>query len=176
MTLPSKYKFLESEGAPKILVEALKLYGTKEQPGNASNPEILQWAAETDLRTIYSTDSVPWCGLFMAVVVQRAGYKYPAQPLWAQNWKNFGVKVDLPMLGDVVVFKRPSGGHVGVYVGEDAAAWHILGGNQSDAVTITRIGKERAIAFRRPEFKFGQPANVRIIKMAANGPISTNEA
>ena len=176
MTLPSKYKFLESEGAPKILVEALKLYGTKEQPGDGSNPDILKWAALTGLGQIYSTDGVPWCGLFMAYVVRMAGYKYPDSPLWAQNWKNFGVKVDHPMLGDIVVFKRPSGGHVGIYVGEDAQAWHILGGNQSDAVTITRIDKSRAVGFRRPEFKFGQPANVRIIKMAANGPISTNEA
>lgn len=176
MILPSQYAFLSNEGAPKILVEALRLYGTKEQPGNASNPEILKWAFFTGLKQMYSTDSIPWCGLFMAYVVSMAGYKFPAAPLWALNWNNFGVKVERPMLGDVIVFKRPSGGHVAIYVGEDATTWHVLGGNQSDAVNITRIAKNRAVGYRRPEYKIAQPANVRVIKISATGPISSNEA
>lgn len=174
MQLPAQYTFLTSEPGPKMLVEALKLYGTKEQPGDMDNPEILGWANETGLSRIYSHDSIPWCGTFMAVVAQRAGKVFPAYPLWALNWTKFGVKVDRPMLGDVIVFKRPSGGHVGIYVGEDATTWHVLGGNQSDAVTIARIAKSRAVAYRRPVYSI-QPANVRVIKMAANGPISVNE-
>ncbi len=31
----------------------------------------------------------------------------------------------------------------GFLVGEDAEAFRVLGGNQSDAVTITRLGKNR---------------------------------
>jgi uncharacterized protein (TIGR02594 family) len=158
-----------------MLLEALKLYGTKEQPGNSDNPEIIAWAAETGLSRVYSRDSIPWCGTFMAVVAHRAGKDFPDAPLWALNWAKFGVSVPKPMLGDVIVFKRPEGGHVALYVGEDKAYWHVLGGNQSDAVTVTRIAKNRAVAYRRPVYTI-QPANVRTIKMAADGPVSTNEA
>lgn len=35
------------------------------------------------------------------------------------------------------------GGDVALYVGEDAGAYHCLGGNQSDKVCITRIAKSR---------------------------------
>lgn len=175
MTLPQQYAFLANEPGPKILIEALKLYGTKEQPGTGDNPEILSWAKETGLFRIYSNDSIPWCGLFMAVVAKRAGKDIPKDPLWALNWAKFGTKVDLPMLGDVIVFKRPSGGHVAIYVGEDATTWHVLGGNQSDAVTITRIAKTRAVAYRRPVYNV-QPENVRVIKLDASGPVSSNEA
>lgn len=173
--LPTQYAFLATEPGPKMLIEALKLFGTKEQPGDGDNPEIIAWAAETGLNRVYSRDSIPWCGLFIATIAHRAGKDFPDAPLWALNWAKFGVKVDRPMLGDVIVFKRPEGGHVALYVGEDAQTWHVLGGNQSDAVTITRIAKTRAVAFRRPQYTV-QPPNVRVIKMSASGPISTNEA
>lgn len=173
--LPSQYAWLASEPGPKMLIEALKLYGIKEQPGTADNPEIIAWAAETGLSRVYSRDSVPWCGLFVATIAKRAGKEFPESPLWALNWAKFGVKVEQPMLGDVIVFKRPEGGHVALYVGEDATTWHVLGGNQSDAVTITRIAKYRAVAYRRPVYN-EQPANVRVVKLNATGPLSTNEA
>lgn len=175
MTLPQQYAFLAAEPGPKMLIEALKLYGTKEQPGNGDNPEIMEWAYNTGLKRVYSGDSVPWCGLFMAVVAHRAGKQFPDSPLWALNWAKFGTKVDRPMLGDVIVFKRPSGGHVAIYVGEDATTWHVLGGNQSDAVTITRIAKARSVAYRRPVYNV-QPDNIRVIKLSATGPVSSNEA
>lgn len=176
MKLPAKYQYLLNEGGPKMLIEALKLYGTKEQPGNANNPEIISWAKEAGLSQVYSADSVPWCGLFMAVVALRAGKSFPAGPLWALNWASFGNPVSTPMLGDVVVFKRPSGGHVAIYVGEDETTWHVLGGNQSDQVNITRLDKKRAVAFRRPVYSVGKPNNVRSIKLRADGAISNNEA
>jgi len=51
------------------------------------------------------------------------------------------------MLGDVLIFTRGIGGHVGIYVREDDKCYHVLGGNQSDSVYITSKGKERCIAF-----------------------------
>ncbi len=79
------------------------------------------------------------------------------------------------MLGDVLIFARNGGGHVGLYAGEDDDAWHTLGGNQSDAVNIKRIAKGRLYAARRPAYR-AQPANVRRIRLAANGVLSANEA
>lgn len=166
--LPAAYADLAHETAPKMLVEMLKLYGTLEKPGAADNPMIMAWAHETGVKG-YTHDSVPWCGLTMAVAAHRAGYESPDNPLWALNWLNFGHKVDRPMLGDVMVKSRKGGGHVTMYIGEDATHFHCLGGNQSDSVNITRIGRDQFKCFRRPNFKVGQPAAVRVIRRASGG-------
>jgi uncharacterized protein (TIGR02594 family) len=136
--LPSRYGWLAREPGPKMIVEALKLYGTLETPGSVNNPTIIAWAKEVggEVEDIYKADSIPWCGLFMAVVAKRAGKEIPKHPLWALSWSAFGAKVPDAALGDVLVFVRNGGGHVGLYVGEDASAFHVLGGNQSDRVCI----------------------------------------
>lgn len=176
MTAPlGKYAWLLDEHAPKILVEMLKLYGTLETSGSADNPTIMEWAHETGIKG-YVHDAVPWCGLTMAVVAKRAGYKFPEGPLWALNWLNFGDEVSQPMLGDVMVKERHGGGHVTMYVGEDAGAYHCLGGNQSDSVNITRIARASFVGYRRAHFNIKQPYNVRVIHLAATGAMGGSEA
>ena len=130
MALPSKYKWLENEPAPKMLLEALRHYGTLEHVGPNNNPSIVKWAAELgkSVSDVYKADSVPWCGLFMGIVAKRAGYDLPKSPLWALNWGTFGERSECAKLGYILVFVRNGGGHVGLYVGEDATAYHVLGG------------------------------------------------
>jgi uncharacterized protein (TIGR02594 family) len=175
--LPSRYGWLTREPGPKMIVEALKLYGTLETPGSANNPTILAWAKEVggEVADTYKADSVPWCGLFIAVVAKRAGKEIPKHPLWALSWSAFGAKVPDAALGDVLVFVRNGGGHVGLYVGEDSSAFHVLGGNQSDRVCITRVATGRLYAARRPLYRI-QPANVRPVHLEATGALSLNEA
>jgi uncharacterized protein (TIGR02594 family) len=137
---------------------------------------ILGWAKETGLTKTFTADSIPWCGLFMAVVAKRAGKPVVEGPLWARNWAKFGIPADRPQLGDILVFRRAQGsGHVGLYVGEDYGAFHVLGGNQSDGVTITRIARDRCIAIRRPTYRKA-PESAKSVQLAANGVLSTNEA
>lgn len=181
-TLPAEYSFLQNETAPAMLVEALKHYGTLEHRGADNNPSIIKWAKEVGgkVENVYLADSIPWCGLFMAVVAKRCNYALPKDPLWALNWGTFGVSQKQAMLGDVLTFVRKTdtgstAGHVAMYVGEDVDAYHILGGNQSDAVTITRIAKSRLYAIRRPKFKVAQPESVRRIFIGGNGCLSQNE-
>jgi uncharacterized protein (TIGR02594 family) len=175
--LPSRYGWLAREPGPKMIVEALKLFGAMESPGSANNPTIIAWAKEVggEVADVYKADSIPWCGLFMAVVAKRAGKELPKHPLWALSWSAFGAKSPAGALGDVLVFVRNGGGHVGLYVGEDCSAFHVLGGNQSDRVCITRVAKARLYAARRPLYRV-QPANVRPIHLEANGALSLNEA
>lgn len=175
MKLPKAYSWLSAEPAPKMLIEALKLFGTLEAPGNSDNPIIMSWAQELGLAQIYSDDAIPWCGLFMAVVAKRAGKVIPSLPLWARSWATWGMASPKAELGDVLVFARSGGGHVALYVGEDDMCYHCLGGNQGDAVSIARVEKSRCIAVRRL-YSVGVPANVRSIRLAANGTPSTNEA
>ena len=180
MAFPKGYEWLGSIGTlPRTISEALALHGTLEVPGAADNPKIIAWAAEVgkDIAAAYSDDSIPWCGLFVAVVCKRAGKPVIAGPLWARNWAKFGSKADRASLGDVLVFQRPGGGgHVGFYIAEDESAYHVLGGNQSDKVCITRIAKTRCIAARRPPFKVAQPASVKPYKANGGSALSKNEA
>lgn len=177
--LPTPYAWLDGvPGLPRIIVEARTLYGVTETAGAPSTPEIMAWAKEVGLAKTYPNDGVAWCGLFAAVTVHRAGWDVVAGPLWARNWANFGRAVDPrhAALGDVLVYSRDGGGHVGFYVGEDATHFHTLGGNQGDKVSIVRVARNRCIAVRRPKWKVAQPAGVKKYQLAANGAVSTNEA
>ncbi|WP_202915934.1 TIGR02594 family protein [Pontibacter pamirensis] len=165
-----------------MIQEALNLHGTAERPGKGDNPAIIGWADEVgaDIRKIYFADDTPWCGLFMAVVAKRAGKRVVKDPLWALNWGTFGKFTEEPMLGDVLVFVRKTregkkAGHVGLYVGEDESAYHVLGGNQGDCVCVQPIAKSRLYAARRPLYN-QQPSNVRKIPLAAVGSLSTDES
>lgn len=118
------------------------------------------------------------CGLFMAVIAKRAGKEVPKDPLWALNWGTFGTHIekDQAMLGDILVFVRNGGGHVGIYVGESKGTLHVLGGNTGDQVKIAEISKDRLYAVRRPIYSIAQPNNVRKIFINASGVVSSNEA
>lgn len=175
MKLPKEYEWLTNEPGPKMLLEFLKIYGVTEVPGAADNPVILQWAKETGQKD-YKHDATAWCGLAMAVVATRAGKELPPGPLWALNWALFGTKVTGgAKLGDVLVFKRAGGGHVGLYVGEDDQSYHVGGGNQSDTTNIVRKSKDRIYAIRRP-IHVNQPPNVRVVYLSPDGAIDNREA
>lgn len=174
--LPIAYRWIEAlDPKPLMIRHALSLFGTLEAPGAADNPTIIGWASEVGLRASFGSDEIPWCGLFMAVVVKRAGKTVPDKPLWAINWSRFGVASNKAILGDVLVFRRNGGGHVGLYVGEDELAYHVLGGNQADRVCFTRIAKARLHAIRRPAYRV-KPATAKAYVLLAGGDISRNEA
>lgn len=157
-----------------MIQEFIKIYGTKEEPGTLDNPVILGWAKELGIKD-YHHDEVPWCGLAMALIAKRANKTYDFPPLWAKNWAKFGRKVtDGAMLGDVLVFSRQGGGHVGLYIAEDEKNYHVGGGNQLDQVNIVMIAKSRIYAIRRPDYKV-TPPNVRKIIVNQDGELSKNE-
>jgi uncharacterized protein (TIGR02594 family) len=175
-TLPKAYAWLADEPGPRILREALATYGTIETPGQGSNPSIMAWAKATGLARYYRNDATAWCGLWMAYVAMQAGWRPPLNPLWARNWLDFGTPQKAAALGDVLVFARGKGGHVGMYVGEDKEAFHVLGGNQSDRVMIKRIARNRLLGIRRCPWRINQPETVRAVHLAAAGTLSFNEA
>lgn len=168
---------LKTIALPKMVREAMALYGTLESMGNKNNPVIIAWDKETNTKddNWYKEDSTPWCGLFMAVVAQRAGKEVPPQCLRALAWADFGVSVPVAMLGDVLVFKRKGGGHVGIYTAEDKENYFVLGGNQGDKVSIVKIAKNRIFAIRRPVYAIGQPESVKRYFVNAVGGVSENE-
>src|SRR6266508_1313752 len=60
--LPACYGWLAREPGPKMIVEALRLYGMLETPGSSNNPTIMAWAKEVaaDVADVYKADSIPW--------------------------------------------------------------------------------------------------------------------
>ena len=170
------YAWLKKETAPKILVEAVKHIGVKEIVGKQHNPTILSWAKALKLEKVYTNDEIPWCGLFVAYCAHACGLPVVKHPLWALNWNKYGNVAQVPMLGDVLTFTRNGGGHVGIYVGEDATHYHVLGGNQNNSVSVSRIAKDRLSQARRTAWKIAQPASVRVLHLAAKGVVTTNEA
>ena len=173
--MDAKYNYLLKLAGPKVIVEGLRYYGVHEIKGPVHNQTIMGWARDLGIKE-YTADEIAWCGLFVARVVTKAGFDMVKNPLWAQNWLNFGTKKTIAELGDILVFKRDGGGHVGFYVAEDTNYFHVLGGNQSDQVNITRIAKNRCIGIRRCPWKIAQPKEVKQYVVAANGKVSTNES
>jgi len=139
-------------GTPPWLVIARSLIGTKEIQGAADSPVILNWATYISLKrphlkgTIgwYNRDSIPWCGLFIAYCMTKAGIEPPRLALGALNWKNDwpnGYLLKEPCLGSILVKSREGGGHVTFYEGEDNNYYYGTGGNQSDMVNVSAIRK-----------------------------------
>lgn len=159
--------------------EAARQYGTKEIPGPASNREILKWADDLDIH--YPDDDIPWCGLFVAHCIGSTlqDEVLPGNPLGARQWRRFGIGVP-PTRGAVLVFWRgsPDGwkGHVGFYAGEDNTAYCVLGGNQSNKVSLAWIAKDRLLEARWPAM-VAPPLEPEIVKLSRRSSnLSINEA
>ncbi|WP_353217080.1 TIGR02594 family protein [Sandarakinorhabdus sp.] len=138
--------------------EAQRAIGITEDTGPGSNPLIIGWAKR--LRIDYGDDEVSWCGLFVAhcIGLTMPAETLPTNALGARSWGSFGVDCT-PQPGAVMTFWRESlqgwKGHVGFYVGEDKNNFHILGGNQGNAVNVSRYPRARFLKSRWPK---GAPA------------------
>lgn len=165
---------------PKMVQEALKLLNqdTREIPGPSSNPIILQMAREAGVQDIYRNDDDAWCALAQSAIAIRAGKQLPFfgfARLRANSFKQFGSHIDTPMLGDTLVFKRPGGFHVGLYIGEDIECFHVSGGNQGNQYSIKRFSRSRLEEARRPAYN-QMPSSVRRRWLSQEGEISINES
>ncbi len=174
--MQEQYSWLKKVQSPKVIAEAMAFYGVTEIVGPKHNATIMGWAKTLNMENTYNADEIAWCGLFVAIVVKNANFEPVKAPLWARNWASFGTKQTTAKLGDILVFSRGTGGHVGFYVGEDKEAYHVLGGNQSNMVNVTRILKTRLLAIRRCPWKIAEPKEVKKIMLDAKGQISKNEA
>ena len=193
MKLPAKYAYLRKEPIPPLMVRiALDMLGTIETPGTADNAIIVGWADEVEklckrkydewAADFYNKDSIPWCGLFMAVVAARASQNRPERfppnkYLAALAWSSWGntVASDDIQVGDVVVLVRQGGGHVMLAVGgpENGKRVMGIGGNQADRVSIAQFDAARIYAVRRPPYQ-NKPEGARRVVLKSSGKVSTD--
>lgn len=159
------------------MIEAKRILGRHE---GRDNGWLRSWL-KSDGKTLGDPAKLPWCGDFVETCVRLALQTevFPGalgeNPYWARNWSLLGQAI-APTYGAVLVFERgPSSGHVGFAVGQDATTYFVLGGNQSDSVTVARIAKTRLLGARWPS-TFPRPTSLRLPSMVSGDPISTNEA
>ena len=134
----------------------------------------------SDGATLGDPTKLPWCGDAMDTALHLALPNEPRpgdlgrNPYWALNWSWLGTALTFPYYGAIAAFKRPTGGHVGVLVGQSDDEFLVLGGNQGDSVSRVWIAKDRARAIRWPSTyanpKFPLPRGL------AGGAVSRNEA
>lgn len=136
---------------PKHMEIALGLIGTKEFPGKPSNPIIDQFFRDAGFPKW--KDDVPWCAVFVASMLKRAGLSNEVAKdhwAWAASYAKLGRKLTEPVYGCVGVKTRNGGGHVGFVVAANSATIWLLGGNQGDAVSIAAFPRKTFTAFRLP--------------------------
>ena len=157
---------------PSWLKIARSYDGLKEIPGPRHNQTIIRWLGK--LRAWWNDDETPWCGVFVAHCMQESWLPFPKFYMRAKAWSDYGslLRRDRLAPGAILVFDRAGGGHVGFYVGEDAGFYYVLGGNQSNAVNVMKLGKSRLVASRWPK---GEPVIGKPVYLNG-GVVSTNEA
>ena len=139
---------------------AARFIGLKEIPGSEDNPGIL---AMLRLDSSWpKNDEVAWCSAFVNYVAWLL--RLPrSKNLLARSWLGVGqaIPIDDAIVGfDVVILKRGGGsqpgpedttapGHVGFFAGLDGDLVAVLGGNQSDSVSVATFPISRVLGVRR---------------------------
>ena len=158
---------------PTWLTYARSELGTAEIPGPQTSTKIRSWL--TSLKAWWTDDETPWCGTFIANVMQRSNVALPKHWYRAKAWLDWGQPIAEPVVGCVVIFERTGGGHVGLVVGKDLTGrLLVLGGNQGNKVSIAPFDRSRVVGYRWPP---GLPIGRTLLASFANSEAaSRNEA
>ena len=101
-----------------------------------------------------------WCAAFVNAMLHKTGIagseSVSKHPLLARSFLDWGITIDSPEFGDVMIFKRGNTewqGHVGFYVGEvevnGRKFYQILGGNQKYGINISLYPLHKLIGIKR---------------------------
>jgi uncharacterized protein (TIGR02594 family) len=105
------------------------------------------------LSTVGASKGDAWCSAFLEWVMRQAGHKGPGKPT-ARAWRHWFEPLKQPSLGCLVVLWRNSPlswqGHVGLWVGETASHFRLLGGNQDNQVCTKLYPKSQLLSLRMP--------------------------
>lgn len=137
---------------PPWIVLSRNYLGTKEAAGSADNPTIVGWdKLMTTLPASLDHDATPWCAIFVHAMLLLSGYKGKiVESALAVDWLGFGVPVTDPRDGDIVVFDFGGGDHhVAFVLSVSGGMVHVIGGNQSDAVTLASYSTSNVMGYRR---------------------------
>lgn len=137
--------------APRWLAHAWTALGQREWAGEKNNPKITAFFRDVGQHK-HARDAVPWCAAFVGGCLERTGIR-STRSLLARSYLNWGQTAESDALGAIAVLSRgrdPGKGHVGFLVGSSDKKIWLLGGNQSDAVTIQAFSRTRLLSLRWP--------------------------
>jgi len=145
----------------------MKELGTAEIFGDTHNSRIVEYHAATSLRA--TSDEVAWCASFVNWCLKKATIN-GTNSARARSFLTWGVAVSLEeaQRGDIVVLSRGTNvlfGHVGFFAGQEGKSVLVLGGNQSNKVSISSYPLHRILSIRRaimPSQPPPQPSTFRI--------------
>lgn len=140
---------------------ASRYLGIKELAGNAHHPLIQWWLSLCGLG-YDSPDETPWCSAFVNGIAWELSLPR-SKSAAARSWLLVGRPVDNlwdARAGDVIVLKRGKGeqpgpaiikapGHVGFLAGMNGTRIELVGGNQSDGVTLQSFDSTDVLGIRR---------------------------
>lgn len=181
ITLASLFGDDQAKEATKLSVIARPWYDlavTKKGLHERSDNAELRAFLRSDGTTLGDPAQLPWCGDFVETCIARTcpNESLPTNPYLARNWLKFG-RVCKPQLGAVLVFWRGArngiSGHVAFCAGAWSGGYYCLGGNQSDRVSVAKLGEDRLLGARWP-VTFDLPDRLVMPRMSG-GLLSVNE-
>lgn len=171
---------LYSHNAPKWMRLASTFLNLAEWRGSKHNPKILEWWRK--IRAPFTDDETPWCAGFVGGILEECGIK-SSRSAAARSYLKWGVELDGPCVGSIVVFWRGKrsgwSGHVGFVVGRDMAGnLMVLGGNQGNKVSIRPFSQSRVLGYVWPKTQpLPQRVGISHLPMVkSDGKLSKNEA
>jgi len=120
-----------------------------ERPGSQQNPFIL-WCHEfTSLKA--TDDETPWCSAWLNMLCALLG-RPRSDSAAAISWGVIGAPRPLSEAlpgDDICVFKRTGGHHVAIFLRYNGARITVIGGNQSNNVTVADFPRADLLHVRR---------------------------
>lgn len=153
------------------LAYAFSLIGVREVPGPGNSTIITGWLK--GLKAWWFDDATPWCGVFVAHVMQHCSIALPKHWYRAKGWLEWG-KACPPAVGAVCVLDREGGGHVFIVTKVSRSFVWGVGGNQGDKVSEAKFDRSRVLGFRWP-ISMNMPATA-VLVADSGGAVSRNEA
>lgn len=140
---------------------AQRFVGEVREQGGAQHDPFIQWCHASCGLSGDTPDEVPWCSSFLNRLAWLL--RLPrSKSARARSWLAVGTPIPISssQVGDVVVLQRGTGqqpgadvldapGHVGLVAGLTLDQIYVLGGNQSDGVTVAPFPKTRVLGIRR---------------------------
>jgi uncharacterized protein (TIGR02594 family) len=136
---------------PEWLTAARSYLGTAEKPGAMDNPTIVQFFHDVGHARV-NDDETAWCAAFVGSMLERTGH-LSTRALNARSYLSCGMALAQPRLGCIVVFRRGNSswqGHVAFYISHDENYVRVLGGNQSNRVSIATYPRRDLLGYRWP--------------------------
>lgn len=148
--------------------------GLAEIAGKNDAPFLRRWQAQLGVPWLGPS---PWCGVAVAHWLRECDVAAPRAFYRARSWLEWGVELEQPRVGCVVVYERKGGGHVGFILGKDRDYRLLtLGGNQGDAVSVMAFPQSRALGFRWPREALAQLRHEPLPVIRQPVAVSTSEA